>query len=74
MGRAAGVASAMLALASLGSVVTSAWSLSAGLSLSSLLAECSEMVGATACVALLSIYQALGRGMGIATFVAVSVG
>ena len=53
LGRAAGVMSAMLAMASLGSVVTLAQSLSAGLSLSSLFAEYSEMVGAATCIALL---------------------
>ena len=42
-GRLAGVASMMLALVSLGSVVTSAWSLFASLS-SSQFAECSEMI------------------------------
>ena len=72
-GRVAGAASVMLVLASPVSVVTSVWSLFAGLLLSSLLAECCEMVGATTCIALLSICWALGRGMGITTFVEVSV-
>ena len=72
-GRAAGVASTMLALASPGGVVTSAQSLFSSLLLSSLFAECSEMVGAAMHVALLSICWALGRGMGIATLVAVGV-
>ena len=49
VGRVARVASVMLALASPGSVVPSAWSLSASLSLSSLLAECCQMVGAATC-------------------------
>ena len=44
------------------SVVTSAQSLFAGLSLSSLFAEYSEMVGAATCIALLSICQALLEG------------
>ena len=74
VGRADGVASAMLALAFLGSVVTSVWRLFASLLPLSLLAECSEMVGASACIALLSICWALGRGMGIATLVAAVVG
>ena len=73
-GRVAGVASEMLALASLGKVVISAQSLSASLSPSSLFAECSEMVGATTCTALLSICHACGRGMRIATSVAVGMG
>ena len=69
-----GVAFMMLPLASLGSVVTSVQSLFASLLLSSLFAECSEVVEAAAWIALLSICQALGRGMGLATFVAVDVG
>ena len=73
-GRAAAAASKMLALASPGSVVNLAWSLFASLSLSSLFAECSEMVGAAACIALLSICWVLCRGVGIATLVAVGVG
>ena len=71
---AAGMTSVMLAVTSLGSVVTLVWSLSAGLSPSSQLAECCEMVGAATFIALLSICWALGRGMGIAKFVAVSMG
>ena len=59
VGRAAGAASVMLALASLGSVVTSVQSLFP--SLSPLLPECHELVGATTCVALLSLCWALGR-------------
>ena len=71
---AAGVASTMLALASLGSVVTSVQSLLASVSPSSLFAEGSKVVGAATCIALLSICWALGRGMGIATLVAACVG
>ena len=68
------MASVRLAEASPESVVTLTQSLSARLLLPSLFAECCKVVGATACVALLPICQALGRGMGITTFVAVCVG
>ena len=61
-GRVAGVASMMLAVVSLGSVVTFAWSLPARLLPSSLLAECYEMVGAAACITLMSLCQAPIRG------------
>ena len=73
-GRAAGVASMVLALASLGSAVTLAWSLFASLLSSPLFTECSKVIYAAACIALLSICWAFGRWMGIATLVATGVG
>ena len=72
--RVAGVMSMMFAVVSLGDVVTSVLSLSTGLSPSSLLTECHKMIGATACIALLSLPWTPGRGMGVTTFVAVSMG
>ena len=73
---AAGVmlSSMMTAYTALGRLVASPWGLFVCLSVTSLLAQCCEVIVSTTCIALLTFHGALGLGMRVTTLLAAMLG
>ena len=74
VGRVAGAVSVGSALASMGSMDTSVWSLSARLSSSALFAQCCKVIRVTTHIALLPLGWALDIGVAVAMLVAAVMG